>query len=490
MNTDDEKALKQAIVATFRGVKPAKAAKDWQVPIDRLEAALSKGTGHSEAGSDRDTTRPPIRGKDAEQRRPDRTTVDRDRAQDVTKEEETTGPPAADPVMYRGVVGDIVAAATPTTEADPVGIFVSLLAAVGVAIGPGPFVQVGNTRHPLLVWPLLFGSTGSGRKGEATNTASLFVGQALPWFSAFIAGGLSSGEGLIERVRDVADEDDSGGTEDKRLLVIEPEFASVMARSRREGNTLAAVLRQAWDGGALSVLNKTAVRASSSHIAIIGHITPREFRLRLAETELTGGTYNRFFPFFVDRNGKIPLPPGVADKVLAKHAGQLAKSIEQARKVGRVQLDPGATKLWQNTLYDEFTASDDDDLSWTEFTRRAAPYCLRIGAVHAVMEGQNLISAEDLAAAAALVRYSVASAKYVLDRRLRDPRMDRVRRAIDQAGPRGLGRTEISDLFSRNVAKKVLDEILADLTTAGGYEEFQAPTSGRPATRYRRVVAG
>ena len=38
-------------------------------------------------------------------------------------------------------------------------------------IGPGPHVQVGNTSHPLLIWPLLLGRTGSGRKGEATTTS-------------------------------------------------------------------------------------------------------------------------------------------------------------------------------------------------------------------------------------------------------------------------------------------------------------------------------
>ena len=97
-----------------------------------------------------------------------------------TKEEErskSSGPavPSADPAMYTGILGRITTAAAPTTEADPVGIYTSLLAGVGVLIGPGPFVRVGNTRHPLLIWPLLLGRTGSGRKGEATGTAEVFL---------------------------------------------------------------------------------------------------------------------------------------------------------------------------------------------------------------------------------------------------------------------------------------------------------------------------
>jgi hypothetical protein len=41
------------------------------------------------------------------------------------------------------------------------------------------------------------------------------------------------------------------GVEDKRLLVEEPELASVLRRMDREGNSMSAVIRQAWDSGNL-----------------------------------------------------------------------------------------------------------------------------------------------------------------------------------------------------------------------------------------------
>ena len=43
-----------------------------------------------------------------------------------------------------------------------------------------------------------------------------------------------------------------------------------------------------------------------------------------------------------------------------------------------------------------------------EFTTRAAPYCLRIAGLYAVLDGRDMMSKDDLAAAAALVRYSLA----------------------------------------------------------------------------------
>jgi hypothetical protein len=128
-------------------------------------------------------------------------------------------PPAPDPVMYCGVLGEIVSAADTSTEADPVGVYASLLSTASVLVGSRPHVQIGNTRHPLLVWPLLFGRTGAGRKGEATETADLVVNGATLDMAALSVTGLSSGEGLIERIRDPRNPDDPGGVEDKRLRV-------------------------------------------------------------------------------------------------------------------------------------------------------------------------------------------------------------------------------------------------------------------------------
>jgi hypothetical protein len=405
-----------------------------------------------------------------------------------TKKEERTksaGPPvpSADPVMFAGVLGEITAAAVPTTEADPVGIFASLLAGTGALIGPGPHVRVGNISHPLLIWPLLLGRTGSGRKGEATTTSEIFLRMAkVASFEGITVSGLSSGEGLIERIKD-------GETEDKRLLVIETEFTSVMARSRREGSTLAAVQRQAWDGRALSVLNRHQLKASASHVAIIGHITPREFRLRLAESDLAGGTYNRYLPLYVERTRLLPIPPGVEDEIKYKLGTRLSSAIDRAEGVTSIQIDSVARELWSDELYPELAGADDEDHAEAEFTRRAAPYCLRIAGLLAALEGRQLIRAGDLTPAAALVRYSIASARFVLDRQARDPRLDRIKRAVDGAGDSGLTRSAISGLFSRNLTKEVLGELLTQLTADGEYEETRLATRGRPAETYRRVVS-
>lgn len=411
----------------------------------------------------------------------------------TTGQEFFASPPAAPPVvdrsMYHGLLGEIVHAANPSTEADPVGVLASLVGHVGVVIGPDVYVQIGNTRHPLLIWPLLFGRTGSGRKGEAGETASVFLQEGAATYLDIAVTGLSSGEGLIERIRDPDPDNDKdqGGTADKRLAVTEPEFASVMARAKREGSTLGYVLREAWTGKPLSVLNRRALHASTSHIGIVGHITPKEFRLRLADADMAGGTFNRFLPIYVERSKKLPIPAGVSEATIKKLGGQLGNAVTRAKHLGAIDLDQEASSLWVGELYDEFTEADDEDAAWTEFARRGAPYCRRIAALYAALDGRTAAGKADLAAAAALVRYAIDTAKYVLDGRRRDPRADRIVRALDGAGTTGLTRAEISALFSRNLSAEILTELLGALTESGRYEVFKRPTAGRPAEVFRRT---
>jgi hypothetical protein len=396
--------------------------------------------------------------------------------------------PVVTPEIYAGILGDITHAAEPSTEADPVGILGSLLVMTGVAVGRNPHVQVGNDRHPLLIWTLLLGRTGSGRKGGATQTGALYARKAFGEddYRAWVTSGLSSGEGLIERIRDDGGKD-APGVADKRLIAIETEFGTVMARAARDGSTLAEVCRQAWNGEPLSVLNRKRLTASWSHVGIIGHAAPRDFLRRLAAADLAAGTYNRYLPLYVERSRRLPIPRGADPKQVTDLGGRLRDAISAARRKTRVRLDGEAEALWCDELYDELTASDDEEMAWAEFTRRAAPYCLRIAGLYAVLDGRDRISKADLTAAAALVRYSVASARYVLGNLLRDPRLERLIRAIDAAGGTGLTRTQISRLFSRHMTGAALDALLAELLSRDGYEIERAETGGRPVEIYRRT---
>ena len=48
------------------------------------------------------------------------------------------------------------------------------------------------------------------------------------------------------------------GVPDKRLMIVESEFAGTLTVARRDGNILSRVLRDGWDRGDLATLTKSS----------------------------------------------------------------------------------------------------------------------------------------------------------------------------------------------------------------------------------------
>lgn len=159
---------------------------------------------------------------------------------------------------FHGVLGEIVRAIEPHSESDPVALLVQLLVATGNALGRGPHWTVESSRHALNLFAVFVGETSKARKGTSWGHARRIVTDADSSWAARIVSGLSSGEGLIWQVRDpiekrepvkkkgridgyetvVVDE----GVEDKRLTVVEPEFASTLRVAGRDGSTLSSTV--------------------------------------------------------------------------------------------------------------------------------------------------------------------------------------------------------------------------------------------------------
>jgi hypothetical protein len=93
------------------------------------------------------------------------------------------------------------------------------------------------------------------------------------------------------------------GVHDKRLMVYAPEFAAVLKVAGRDGNTLSATIRQAWDTGILRIMTKNnPAVATEAHISIVGHITKAELLRHLDATEKANGLANRFLWVCVKRS--------------------------------------------------------------------------------------------------------------------------------------------------------------------------------------------
>ena len=193
--------------------------------------------------------------------------------------------PQLNEAAYDGLAGEIVRTIEPHTESDPVALLVQLLVMVGNAIGRAPYFPVEADRHHLNLFMCLVGDTSKGRKGtSAGHPKRLLTGIDHAWGTR-VMGGLSSGEGVIWNVRDpVYGENKKGeevcldeGVEDKRLCILETEFARALGKTRQEGNVLSAVLRQAWDHGELRTL------VSGRHKAGLMKISDMETRFALGK---------------------------------------------------------------------------------------------------------------------------------------------------------------------------------------------------------------
>ncbi len=171
-------------------------------------------------------------------------------------------------------------------------------------------------------------------------------------------GGLSSGEGVIWNVRDPIERQEKvpqrgraptyetvvadPGIEDKRLLVVEQEFANVLKQTERQGNTLSPILRQGWETGNLRSMTKNSpAQATNAHISIIGHITDEELRRYLTATESANGFGNRFLWFMVRRSKLLP-EGGIPDsKALAQVERELTAVVDVSTIGGRDQTRRG-----------------------------------------------------------------------------------------------------------------------------------------------------
>ncbi len=102
-------------------------------------------------------------------------------------------PDPLDEAAFHGVAGELVRAIEPHSEADPVALLASILAAFGNVIGRTAHFRAEADLHYGNLFTCLVGSTSKGRKGVSWGQAARVFGTVDPdWLSSHVVGGLSS----------------------------------------------------------------------------------------------------------------------------------------------------------------------------------------------------------------------------------------------------------------------------------------------------------
>lgn len=391
-------------------------------------------------------------------------------------------PPAE--AAYHGLARDIVRAIEPHSEADPIAILLQFLVAFGNAVGRSPHFMAEADRHGPNLYAVLVGETAKSRKGVSWGHARHLIEEAEPEWSQRVSSGLSSGEGLIWQVRNPQNAADGPGVTDKRLLVFEGEFASVLRVLTRDGNTLSAVMRTAWDTGNLSSLTKNnPARATGAHVSTIGHITREELLRYLDDTEAANGFGNRFLWACVERSKTLPEGGKLKPEVLRPLINRVRDALQVAKGVSELRRDEKARKLW-NKVYPQLSEGKPGLLG--AMTARAEAQVMRLACIYALLDQSSVIRAAHLQAALALWDYYEASARYIFGNKLGDPVAETILSAL-QDNPKGLSRTDIANLFSRHKHAGEIDRALARLVREGLARREQRKTGGRPEDRWFAV---
>ena len=345
-----------------------------------------------------------------------------------------------------GLAGEVVNVILPCSEANDATLLLHLLVGYGNGIGRSAYYRVENTNHYCNLFYVAVGDTSRGRKGTAWGQIRPLLAMAADplWAQSRIQGGLSSGEGLIAAVADRNEE-----KTDKRLLIVQTEFASVLRVMNREGNTLSAVIRQAWDDGALHVLTKRdPLHVQDAHIAIVGHITKEELQRSLSETESANGFGNRFLWARSQRSKFLPEGAEISDEAIHDLVERLKSAVHAGKATGQMHRDDEAREWWA-AGYKRLSEGVPGLLG--TLTSRAEAQVLRLSMIYALLDCSSIIRVEHLQAAQAVWQYCFESAKFIFGSALGYPLADTIWEALRVAGASGLSRTQISsEVLGRN----------------------------------------
>ncbi len=256
------------------------------------------------------------------------------------------------------------------------------------------------------------------------------------------------------------------GVSDKRLLLDEREFFQALAVLKREGSILSRVVRDAWDCvERLATLTKhSPTRATRPFISIVGHITADELRQALDHTSMANGYANRFLFACVKRSKLLPHGGALAEEISGKLGARTLEALTATRGVEQLTMTDAANRHWRDT-YPKLSEGLPGLLG--AITDRGEAQTTRLALVYALLDRAPRIDVPHIEAALAVWRYCEASARYIFGDIIGDPTADTLLRALRAAGASGLSRTDLINLFGRNLAANKIDAALVALLGTG-----------------------
>ncbi len=407
--------------------------------------------------------------------------------------------PSMNPRAYHGIIADFIELATRTSEADPAAILATFLVRFGVECGPGVFMQVGDTKHRARLASVIVGASSKARKGTSGKPVEKLFdftnvqGQEFVNPARVSHGPFSSGEGIIYAIRDATTRWNpktqtetiiDNGIEDKRIFILDEEFSGMLANTRREGNTLSMVIRQAWDSGSFDPLTKNnKITATGGHVGWISHITLQELLAKLDQSEVVNGFANRILWICAKRQKQVPDALPMPQNELESLQRHLLHIISRVGLGSEIKLGADAREAWGCTYYPKLSRDRPGLIGY--ITNRGEAQALRLAMIYCLLAGETIISLDHLESGIAFWNYCFQSAKHIFHGKRANNITQTIFEALQKAGGALAGR-ELYQLFKNNISKERLEVALAELITSGQViAEKQQNKKGAPTKLYR-----
>ena len=390
-------------------------------------------------------------------------------------------PKLAEDAMF-GLPGSVVRKIEPHTETHPAALLLQLLIGFGNLVGRKPFLLTERDHQHTNLFGVIVGESSRGRKGTSWGHIRFLLEQAdAGWEQKNITSGLASGEGVITELKD-AEEGEETPPKDKRLLLMESEFGSVLRVMQREGSTVSALIRNAWDTGTLrNLANKNrdksgkALRATDTHVSLIGHITKAELSKLLDENDSSNGFANRFLWVHSSRTKLLPDGGEIQSVDFSTEIKMLKQAVQLAHQRGQMKRTPEARDYW-HAIYP--TLTQDHPGRWGQVTSRAEAQVVRLALVFALLDGGEHIGLPHLKAAHAVWNYCSASAQWAfMESRFSRP-AGRILNILEQ-GPLTLKQISC-DVFQRHASTAEIEGYIREIESL--LLITKQPTGGRDAT--------
>lgn len=362
-------------------------------------------------------------------------------------------PVAPEPEAFAGLLGECALTLAEGTDASTVALLGSVIAFCGALIPGQAYFHRLQTSSPFIA---LVGESSIGRKGTAMIRAQDSVSSAFEpvYVNRAILDGINSGEGLVA---ELAYKREHFPHEPTVGLVLEEEYASLLASRGRDGSTLDPKMRVAFDGGPLSnrkVGGRQVVVPPYWLPALIA-ITPSEIRTRLEAGALQSGSANRWLYLPVVRRDVVPtnadpvFSPGQTEQL--KAARRWAIDQERILAVDHDVIEALST-------YADFLPGVSSGIAG-DLTRRYAVIAFRVALVHAMAERSKVVTTHHLVRSLALVEYARSGIGWVFGGTVNDPYADLLLRHLQSA--RSLRQATVTRLIRDPIKRQAaIDELI------------------------------